>query len=255
MYKFRRYLYALVAIAMITLTIPLQAKAELINIQFADQNSTAFSGAAKIGSSGDFWNQAEGTDGTVNPLYYSNSTPSSPKPSGAKVDFSGDTTTQVWDGSGFIGSHPPVGPYENLMTGFIATNPDFLGSYQMTFSGLKGSAKYDLYVYTQGNTIGNNLKVEITGGVNSSGQTTTPSDPTKSTFIKNQNYLVIPVTTTSAGGFILNYSAISLSDGSGEGIINGMQLSSAVPEPSTLILIGLGGLLLAFRLRRSPVAI
>ena len=140
------------------------------------------------------------------------------------------------------------------MTGFIATNPDFLGSYQMTFSGLKGSAKYDLYVYTQGNTIGNNLKVEITGGVNSSGQTTIPSDPTKSTFIEGQNYLVIPVTTTAEGGFILNYSSLD-GNGSGEGIINGMQLSSAVPEPSTVTLIGLGGLLIAFRLKRSPVAI
>lgn len=252
MYKFRRYLYALVAIAMITLTIPLQAKAELINIQFADQNSTAFSGAAKIGSSGDFWNHAEGTHGIVNPLTYSDSTSS-----GAGLEFFGDTTTQVADGSGFMLPHPPdqpVGPYEYLMTGFIATNPASLGSYQMTFTGLKGSAKYDLYVYTQGNTINNSLKVEITGGVNSSGQTTIPSDPTKSTFIEGQNYLVIPVTTTAEGGFILNYSSLD-GNGSGEGIINGMQLSSAVPEPSTVTLIGLGGLLIAFRLKRSPVAI
>ena len=76
MYKLNRYLYAIMDIVMITLINPLQAKADLFNIQFVSEDLVfggtipdAYTGIGVTGitgsSSSDYWNQAVGTTGTI----------------------------------------------------------------------------------------------------------------------------------------------------------------------------------------------
>ena len=258
MYKLNRYLYAIMAIVMITLINPLQAKADLFNIQFVSEDlvfggtiPVAYTGIGVTGitgsSSSDYWNQAVGTTGTISPLLLASTGLSSPLLPNAQVAFNGQTSTGFYDGSGFSG-----GTYNNLMTGYLSTG----SQSSMTFTGLKASSQYDLYVYSQGNNNKDQLNINIVNGVSAS---TSESHADASTFIQGQNYLKIQVTTDNQGGFVMNYSPVTPNTivplTHNVGIINGIQLSSAVPEPSTVTLIGLGGLLVAFRLRKSPVAI
>ena len=252
MYKIKQYLYAIISGAMIVLSMPLQVKADLINIQFSqDILSINYTGGAQIGGGSDFWNQATAVSGTINPLLYSNSISS-----GAQVKFAGDTVNLLTKtATGFTG-----GAYENLMRGYIATyySSDAPLFNSMTFTGLKGNTQYDLYVYTQGDYNGNQLNLSVTGGTGPDINATTNSTQiTAGQFILNQNYVDIKVQTSSAGGFVLNYAGLPV--GTQLGVINGIQLytpGATAPEPPTVALIGFGGLLLfAIRLRKSPLVI
>lgn len=244
MHNIRRFLYAIVSVAMIALSTPLQAKAELINIQFVTEDSgpPAYTGQTIAGIPGStpssVWNQAVGFNGQIKPLQNSFGTDIKD----SSVTFLGETSTVFYDNSNFVGS-----PYENLMTGYISTNK----GASMTFTGLNANAKYDLYVYTQGNTEGQQLQVGINGVTQ---KYTSTSNLNLNTFQEGTNYLKVQVLTNGSGGFTLNYVPKNIA-GLNEGIINGLSLSSSAPEPSTVVLVGIGGLLLAFRLRRSPLLI
>ena len=105
-------------------------------------------------------------------------------------------------------------------------------------------------MYTQADTdaLGRALTVTVNGLT----QTTTPTDYTASTFIKGQNYLEFNATTDNSGALLISYMSAPGTAHKEEADINGIQLASApTPEPSTLVLMGIGGLLVAFRFRKS----
>ncbi len=182
----------------------------------------SYAGGAVIGGAGDIWNQLTDTE-SANPLTY--------------VDAAGNST-----GVTLTPGYHPVVPCSNFATG------DFQGlmsSYMynpatMTFNGLTPNTLYDLYIYSQGAANGRTMMVSVNGV---SG-TTTRTDTTVTTLIANQNYLKI--TANSGVGGILAISAIPgpgsnvlLPDGN-EADINAIQFTestSAVPEPSTYLLL------------------
>ncbi len=227
---------------------PLEAKAELVNVQFG--GDTNYVGKGVIGGSTDFWNQSLDA---VQQLSLKDS--GGINNSGVVVYWSEDITSIGNTTNGF-----ETKTQENLMGGYIYTSdptvysaPD-VNTNKIRFSGLDRSTQYDLYVYTQGEkaTSGERLTIsgdQLTaeGGVHSI--TSRASVGTASNFISGQNYLLLKATTDANGDLLINYSSAA-----GRGVINGIQLSSAVPESSTIVLMGIGGLLLVVRLRKSSLS-
>jgi hypothetical protein len=130
------------------------------------------------------------------------------------------------------------------MNSYLFSSPGV--SNTITFNNLTPLTTYDLYVYSEGDKYSNGRTLSIT--LNGVTQTTASTDYTASTFIGGQNYLKIGATTDVAGVLAIDYQGSS-----GEPNINGMQLLSPVPEPSTFVLMGIGGLIVLFLLKKSTV--
>ena len=214
----------------------------LFNIQFQPSlSSPAYSGAAKIGSAGDSWNHL--TNGNATDVLLSNS-------SGATT-----TTSVSLTGNGLFSSVNGFSttPESALMSSYLFAK----GSNTITFSNLP-SHSYDLYIYTQGAGDGGGRQLVVT--VNGQSQTAVKMDPSASTFITGQNYLHFSgqIDPNNQGVLSITYSAIGTSGGgvlgASEADINGIQLSSHAPEPSTYVLMAIGGLLVALQLKKYSCA-
>jgi hypothetical protein len=206
--------------------LPASASADLIDVHFADYVDTAIaSGAAVIGSSGDKWNNLTGTPGQSTPVTLVNSGNAS---TNVKLTWTaaGDYTIPN-PGSANTANH-------NLMTSYIITN----GATQstgnvVTISGLTPGGTYSLYLYTESNQHeGTEYNVNgVTGTTNYNNQTG---------FVLNDDYAHLSsVTATSLGVITINFwenTGIS----SSQAVLNGFQLTSATPEPTSMTLLALG---------------
>lgn len=207
---------------------PREARCELINLQFRTDLGSSYSGAAVIGSAGDTWNQFLDGFGSTELINSSN-----------QVTIT--DVTVVWGGSvSTLGAETPNGfadtEYKSLMQSYL-----YADMQQIFFSNLMPLSTYDLYFYTEDSPdYGMSaLSVTVSGKIATTA-TTALNDGTSDTFTQGLNYLKLNVITDESG-------ALDISYGRGEGatnsaIINGIQLSGPTPEPSTMLLIGIGSL-------------
>jgi hypothetical protein len=202
-------------------------------------NTLAQTGAAVIGSAGDFWN-------LVSPATSPFNTSGS---ASALRNTSGTVTTDSvsWTANGeFTRGLPqnPVAfdstPYENLMSGYLFEG----GTGTITIGGLISGRDYDLYLYTQGdvNATGRRTTFTVNGG---SPFTTSPGSNSTNTFISGQNFVLFDVAANASGVISVVYSK-----NAGEADVNGFQLTAAVPEPSSVILLLTTLLAVAFVARK-----
>lgn len=145
--------------------------------------------------------------------------------------------------------------YENLMKSYAYTQTG--KSANMAFSSLD-EGSYTLYVYSQSEIDNQVLAMTASSGGMSTTESTYTSVKTLKTLSEQQNYLKFEDILVGSDGIIsLSFNGVG-SDGIG--VVNGFQLVksaddlfgagdndvSAVPEPNTVLLLGVGGVLMAF---------
>ncbi|GAT32528.1 PEP-CTERM protein-sorting domain-containing protein [Terrimicrobium sacchariphilum] len=206
-----------------------QSADALINLQFGGSDATAYTGAAVIGSEGDFWNLKTGGSKTNTSLLSS---------TGANTGVTVSFTSQYFgavspDQPGSFGFYGTS--YADLMQGYIYA---FDGTPRsISFSGLAASSSYSVYVYTQGDSGATDRQLTIT--TNGTTYTALPSVATESTFVASQNYLALTGISDAQGVLTLTYNFAA-----GEANINAVQVNGpvAVPEPSTCLLLGVSAI-------------
>jgi hypothetical protein len=181
--------------------------------------------------------------------------PFSSAPTSGFVTATGGSTpvTMTFNSSVVIGMDAWAGgPYgalanQPLMTGYLGTsgaNTPFL-----TVGNLAPNSLYDVFLYgnNSGGGAGAVFYVNGLGGLS----TNTPAGGAFSAYVPGTDYVEIDRVLTNSLGQLL-VTALNPPGGIGIGIENGIQIAAVVPEPSSLILCGVGAiaLLLAARRRR-----
>ena len=202
--------------------------APLIDVQFSNGASHAQTGAAVVGTGGDTWNNfVTGQAGGGSLVDTTNTA------SGVSLSFA---ASNFWESDPsyfrFAGQ-----PDANLMQGYLvgyAGQPDIA----LSFSGLTAGQEYGFWIYTQGddNSRGRSISLSANGGAAAiATQTNTGS------FMPGDNVVYLTAVADRSGDVdILGHDLV------GEANINGVQLTAiAVPEPSGIVLLMAGGLLLA----------
>jgi hypothetical protein len=147
-----------------------------------------------------------------------------------------------------------MGDYAFTTTAFVADTTNLFTIYTDTTNGgsgmaLDGSKTYDIYVYTAGDTIGQNSTFQLTHAGGSTTQSVNLTSVFGGTFVEGENYLkfsnVSPLAWTNGYEFRFNWGH----DGNGNGAINGLQIVEVIPEPSAALLGGIGMLALLRRRR------
>ena len=206
------------------------AFAGVIDVQFsAASASRQQAGAAVIGAGGDYWNYFSAASGTSNLVNTAQAA------TGVSVTFAA-TGAYTAGPTAFTST-----PYAKLMQGYLFTSGSGIN---LTLNGLLAAQRFDLYFYTQGDNSSAGRSSNVT--VNGVSQVSTQTNA--STFIQGNNYLLFSGAATSGGSVV-----IGVSNRNGEANVNGFQLlTTVVPEPSTLVLIGAGLISLCFLQRRRP---
>lgn len=230
------------------------ANATIIDVQFGGIG--AQTGAAVVGSAGDYWNQYSATS-VVGGAYLNQN----PNVTGAALMSSANSAT------GLSLSYSALGSYTsstgnntafantsnyNLMRGYLYANKN--GVISATISGLTAGQSFTLYLYSQKDSAYTGGRKE-TFTVNGFASSITNSNA--STFIQNDNYSMFTGTANANGQIV-----IAATSTSSEIDLNGLQLITAtnpgnvttgVPETATwaMMAIGFGAMGGAMRRRRS----
>ena len=260
----KKIIFLLMALLVAAISPPLYAATPgLIDIRiggvydpFSSYPQYNYTGPAYIGSAGDYWNNMPAgiVESSDVPLLFADKTTS-----GANLTFSyiGDALiSELSKNNGFNGK---LGA--ELMRSYIYTSAPDSPFDEMTIKGLAKNTQYNLYVYTQSeNTKTNlygqgqvlNLTINGTEYLNQ----TISSDGSKSTFQVGQNVLIKTVTTDNDGKLVIRYQSgvPSADDPANRAVINGFQVA-ATPEPESMVLIGIGGVLMsAMKLRKKKAS-
>lgn len=211
------------------------ASADLINFDWERDsfvpNIPIHSGPAAIGSAGDFWNSGEAEFVFTYP---------------GLLDADGNVTTAQLDVVNF-GSFSDTAadfgsPLNDLMRDYAFTNPSVNNSVgTATISGLAANTEYTLYLYGVSNSAGQNTTFSVTSA-NEGAQTVTSPD-LLGPLTLTDDYVIFTGSTSGTGTIDITV------DGSGNfSAWNGFQLD-IVPEPASIALLGLDGLMMLKRKR------
>ena len=200
--------------------------ATLVDVQFSNDASHTQSGAAVVGNNGDAWNNfTSGHAGTGSLVDVAGGA------SGVKLSFSASNFWEA-DPSYF---HFAGQADANLMQGYLvgyAGQPDIT----LNFTGLVAGHAYGFWVYTQGddNSRGRSISLSANGGA-----AAIATQSNTGSFVLGDNVAYLTAVADHDGDVeIFGHDLV------GEANINGVQLM-AVPEPSEIVLLMAGGLLLA----------
>ncbi|TCD47547.1 PEP-CTERM sorting domain-containing protein [Chlorobium sp. N1] len=193
------------------------AQGDLINIKF----NTTYTGAGAIGDGNDIWNIVYQTGDASSSKY---DLKNSDNTTMTDVDFSA-----TWTGS-------TTDTNNTFVSNIYSEN----ASSTMQFSGLS-AGEYDLYIYTQ--TGVDNFDYSVASG--SSWMSTESITAGGNAF----DVVVLTTTVGDDGQLLINYGDTGID------YVNGIQLlqtseAAPVPEPATVMLLGVGGIGIAFMRRR-----
>ena len=234
-----RKMTMMLMLSVAVLLVAATAQAAVVNVDIQASGGSLASGqaAAPDASGNTTWNEM--TTGSVTDLTASD----------------GSATTIDVSLSGAQGFTNQPGP-NNLVKDRIyehRTHDD--NAFTFTISGLANSTSYDIYLYGayDSRTSIVNFATDFTiGGVTKTAQALT-SEPTTldgTGWIENDHYVKFSVTSSSSGvitGTVSNHDDNDPNTTGDYGILSGMQI---VPEPATMSLLGIGGLLALVRRRR-----
>jgi hypothetical protein len=231
------------------LALGVTSQAASINVQFGCQSgsscngsggsTSAQTGAAVVGSAGDYWNMAASQNGSGS---LSSLLDTSGNATSVNLTYSAYGQWNEHDTSGANNYYNDTAfhgtPYENLMASYLVAGS---GNSRVSLTGLIAGGEYSLYFYTQANKNTDGRIVDFNAnGVTTS---TTQIDPDNlNTFVLGQNYAFADTFADGSGNLTITFNSGS----SYEGDFNGFQLigggAAAAPEPSTagLMLLALG---------------
>jgi len=226
----------LVMLSVAVLLVAATAQAAVVNVDFEDSSlqsaATTYVGlaAAPDAAGNTLWNSVSASGATD--LTASDG-------SGTTIDVSVSGT------SGFGGPSPFHSGNTNL-TGDRATANNTTATF--TISGLANSASYDIYLYNThfgtAGWFGTDYTIGTTTlNANDAGAPPTATDGTGWTL--GDDYVKFSVTSSASG--VITGSWTTDAGGSTWGMLSGMQI---VPEPATMSLLGIGGLLALVRRKR-----
>ncbi len=201
-----------------------QTPTPVININFGLQ---PFTGAAVIGAPTDKWNNAPSATIANLPLLDRSGAPTSAT---LTCTANGLFSSLVF---GFSST-----PYATLMGSYVYSLLPQPGSVSyltapdsLSIAGLLPNSTYVAYIYSQGDTASSGRTLSITTAAGAT-VTSTPAASTASTFILNQNYLIVPVTSDVNGVVSFTFFGTGPNE---EGDINGLQLVGSLANPSPVI--------------------
>ena len=237
----------LVVVALVLLCVPMPAKAVspppvIFNIEFGTKGFTGNTGVVTGDTQAtEYWNPAAGKPTNNLQLKDSHGNYASSPGVGVSYTLSGISNINPVDNS-FSG-----GSDATLMSSYIYS---VLPNKTLTFSGLVAGHTYGLYVFSQAasKSSGQQLTINTNFGVTA---TTDKSIGSTSSFSEGLNYLAVNVIADNQGKIGITYAPFIISGTTNQGDINGIVLSSTAhaPEPATLVLLSIGGMLVAFKLK------
>ena len=250
---------ALVFSALVASQAMAQPYDQVVNVNFMRQGIQPYTGTNGVGAavdSGTVWNDIDvgtGPVGTPHAL---------PLPLDSNGGPSGLTLNNSWR---FISNN--AGATNNFSKGYYYVGNWIVGGgtnevVPYSIDNMTIGRTYDLFFYLGNDPTGAGgtpagISVDATGGVvapdSDNGTGYTPghdlgiANPTHADWIEGLHYEKLTVTTTAttvSGQFILGDSGMNVN---GDNRFFGMQIARVVPEPSSLVLLGMGGLLILRR--------
>ena len=215
------------------------AATSLINIQFGRGNpEDIYHGGGVVNTDPTLnltWNQVNDTYYDPFQLLYSDGEKSEAYLS---VDVSGEVV-QVASSSSAINDTDPT---KKLMLGYLSSDDTYYAN--MSITGLKPGL-YNIYVYSQG-ALGSPIELSATATVESGSYVIYLQNDGYTGYVdqdtEGKNWLTAPIFIGSDGSLSLSVNDLSIST------LNGFQIE-AVPEPGSVILVGIGGIIILGRFR------